>query len=264
MEKILVIEDETTTRNIFLECLDAEGFATFSAENGRIGLQQAQEQLPDLVICDILMPELDGYAVLTTLRQDPITALIPFIFLTAKATRAELRRGMELGADDYLTKPLTAEELLRAIVVLLEKQATRRHFYATQYQTVAETRSTHSSTNSYSFFPCCPQLTEVFQFIEANYDQAITLNDVAQAVGYSSAYLTDLVRRQTGQPVHRWIIKRRMAAACTLLLETDQTVNRIAEEIGYETLGHFNRQFRQLYGMTPKTWRDSHRSNHPA
>lgn len=119
MKKILVIEDEAQTRNIFLECLEAEGFNAIGAENGRVGLQRIREYLPDLVVCDILMPELDGYGVLAQLRQDPITAVIPFIFLTAKTAEVERRHGLELGADGYLTKPCTTEELLRAIAEMV-------------------------------------------------------------------------------------------------------------------------------------------------
>lgn len=115
MKKILIIEDEAQTREIFLECLEAEGFNAISAENGIVGLQQAQTQLPDLVICDIMMPQLDGYSVLAQLRQNPITAKIPLIFVTAKTSEAERCYAMELLADDYLTKPCTADDLLRAI-----------------------------------------------------------------------------------------------------------------------------------------------------
>ena len=115
MKKILVIEDEAQTRYIFIECLEAEGFDAIGAENGLVGVQRAQSQLPDLVICDIMMPELDGYGVLAQLRHNPVTTIIPFNFLTAKSESAERRYGMEVGADDYLTKPCTAEDLLRAI-----------------------------------------------------------------------------------------------------------------------------------------------------
>jgi AraC-like DNA-binding protein len=83
---------------------------------------------------------------------------------------------------------------------------------------------------------------------------------VAKAVGYSPAYLTDLVRRQTGQTVQRWIIKRRMAAACSLLLETDQSVNQIATTVGYNDKNYFFYQFRQHYAMTPQIWRKTHRN----
>ncbi|MBD2077174.1 helix-turn-helix transcriptional regulator [Phormidium sp. FACHB-592] len=98
-------------------------------------------------------------------------------------------------------------------------------------------------------------LGQVFKFIEANYHQSIGLNDVAQAVGYSPAYLTDLVRRQTGQPVHGWIIERRLTEACRLLRETTDSASQIAEITGYQTAGYFFRQFRQRYGTTPQAWR---------
>jgi len=111
-----------------------------------------------------------------------------------------------------------------------------------------------------SIFPACPQLREVFDFIEANYHQPITLKDVAKAAGYSSAYLTDLVRRQTGKTVNLWIIERRMTEACSLLRETDQSVDGIAETVGYLTTAHFFRQFRQYHGTTPQAWRNAQRN----
>lgn len=122
MKKILVIEDETGVRENLLDLLEAEDFDVLAAENGREGIELAKETLPDLILCDVMMPELDGYAVLNELRQEPATAIIPFIFLTAKAGKGDTRQGMELGADDYLTKPFTREEILAAISTRLEKQ----------------------------------------------------------------------------------------------------------------------------------------------
>ncbi|MFM7427195.1 MAG: PleD family two-component system response regulator [Elainella sp.] len=122
MAKILVIEDERTTRANIVNFLEAEGFKTLAAENGRLGIQLAQEHLPDLIICDILMPELDGYDVLTTLQQESQTASIPFIFLTVTATEAGFRQSLDLGADDYLSKPITSEQLRTAILAQLRKQ----------------------------------------------------------------------------------------------------------------------------------------------
>jgi len=115
MTKILVIEDEETVRENILELLDAEGFEAIAAENGRIGLNLAQQHRPDLILCDIRMPELDGYGVLSALRSEPETAEIPFMFLTAKAAKTDLNFGMELGANAYITKPFTLVELLTAI-----------------------------------------------------------------------------------------------------------------------------------------------------
>lgn len=254
MKKILVIEDEAQSRDIFLECLEAEGFNTLCAENGRVGVQIVKEQLIDLVICDIVMPELDGYGVLSTLRRDPVTAIIPFIFLTAKATKAELRQGMELGADDYLTKPSTVEELLRAVAARLEKQTALQQWYTNANVARLATPK--------SIFPSNSRLRVVFDFIEANYHEPIRLCDVAQAAGYSPAYLTDLVRRQTGQPVHRWVVERRITAAHTLLLETNQTVGQIANAVGYQDAAHFIRQFRQYNGITPQAWRKARQAQH--
>lgn len=120
MTKILVIEDEATVRENILELLDAEGFDAIAAENGRIGLFVAQQELPDLILCDVRMPELDGYGVLTALRAEPATAKIPFMFLTAKAAKTDLSQGMELGANAYITKPFTLVELLDAIAAQIE------------------------------------------------------------------------------------------------------------------------------------------------
>ncbi len=123
MKKILVIEDEEQIQDNLQEILEFEEFETIAAENGLVGIQLAKLCNPDLIICDVMMPELDGYGVLTALRQNVSTATIPLIFLTAKADKSDLRQGMELGADDYLTKPFTPAELLSAIFTRLEKQA---------------------------------------------------------------------------------------------------------------------------------------------
>jgi Response regulators consisting of a CheY-like receiver domain and a winged-helix DNA-binding domain len=119
MTKILVIEDEGTVRENILELLDAEGFEALAAENGRIGLELAKQHLPDLILCDVRMPELDGYGVLTGLRSEATTAAIPFLFLTAKAAKTDLTYGLELGATDYITKPFTLSQLLEAIAQAL-------------------------------------------------------------------------------------------------------------------------------------------------
>lgn len=122
-EKILVIEDSSDLRDDLIEMLTLDGYETTGAENGRVGVKAAQEIMPDLIVCDIMMPEMDGYDVLMTLRRDPETAGIPFIFLTARTEHIDRRQGMVLGADDYLTKPFDVEELLESIGAQLEKRA---------------------------------------------------------------------------------------------------------------------------------------------
>lgn len=113
-----------------------KGYAVTEAENGRLGVDAAKASLPDLILCDITMSELDGYAVLATLRRDPALAATPFIFLTAKAAKVDFRQGMELGADDYVTKPFTRAELLGAITSRLKKQAVVVDRHSTELQQV--------------------------------------------------------------------------------------------------------------------------------
>ncbi len=122
MKKVLVIEDEQILRKNILKILKAEGFESLGAADGYEGIDLARSENPDLIVCDIMMPELDGYGVLKTLQADRETAMIPFIFLTAKTDRADMRQGIELGADDYLVKPFDADELLRAIETRFKKQ----------------------------------------------------------------------------------------------------------------------------------------------
>ena len=112
-----------------------------------------------------------------------------------------------------------------------------------------------------SIFPSIPRLRQVFEFIELNYHRPIRLKEVAQSVGYSSAYLTDLVRRLTGKTVNDWIIERRIVEARRLLLETEDCIEQIALNVGYQNINHFYCQFRKYHKNTPGTWREVQRSN---
>jgi two-component system, OmpR family, alkaline phosphatase synthesis response regulator PhoP len=122
MPKILVIEDEKPVRTNIVDLLTVEGFEAIGAENGQVGLQMLRDQAVDLVICDVLMPKMDGFEVLKALSQNPNTEMIPLIFLTAKTERSDIRQGMNLGAYDYITKPFTRVELLEAVNAQLKKR----------------------------------------------------------------------------------------------------------------------------------------------
>ena len=268
MSKILVIEDEALTRNMFRDCLEAEGFQTLEAEDGLAGVRQARQYLPNLVLCDILLPKLNGYEVLSQLRQAAATTAIPLIFITAKTEKADRRQGMSLGADDYLAKPSTVDDLLEAVSAQLKKHDALQSHYQTSYKlpeaiAVSDLEDNLSGTlyaerdrETDLLFPSASEFDEVFEFIEANYNRGITLCDVAKAVGYSPAYLTNKVKRETGRTVNRWIIERRMAQALLLLNTTNQSVEQIATAVGYQNTCYFFRQFRQHKGTTPQVWRE--------
>jgi len=136
MKTILIIEDNNDIRESTAEILGLAGYTVHQAENGKQGVDLANQQKPDLILCDIMMPELDGYGVLYLLSKNVETASIPFIFLTAKAERVDFRKGMEMGADDYLTKPFDDIELLNAIESRMEKKRRQEEYYSRSLQSI--------------------------------------------------------------------------------------------------------------------------------
>jgi CheY-like chemotaxis protein len=138
MRSILIIDDHPDIRENIAEILTLGGYETFTAENGKKGVELAVQQHPELIICDIMMPELDGYGVLHLLRRNPDTVNIPFIFLSAKAEKSDFRKGMSMGADDYITKPFDDVELLNAIEMRFKKQDVLHGKYSQDTQGVTE------------------------------------------------------------------------------------------------------------------------------
>ncbi len=152
MKKILVIEDNKDVRENTSEILELAGYKVSMAANGKEGVTKATTEKPDLIICDIMMPELDGYGVLHMLNKNPQTNHIPFIFLTAKTERNDMRKGMEMGADDYLTKPFDDIELLNAVESRLKKTEALATFSASAsteaFDTLSKIKSLEEITNT--------------------------------------------------------------------------------------------------------------------
>ncbi len=174
MKKILVIEDEPEMRRNITTILRLEGFAPVAAENGRKGVETANKEKPDLILCDVMMPELDGYGVIKALHNEPATMNIPFIFLTAKGERTDIRSGMNLGADDYLTKPVDKADLLRAIRTRLSRadQLGRREF-----------TPNFDSAEPLVKLGLSPRVAEVLLWVA----QGKTNGDIAQILGISES-----------------------------------------------------------------------------
>lgn len=136
--RILVVEDESTIRQSIVEFLSIQGYEVFDTDDGYEGIEMAQQHQPNVIISDINMPQMDGYNVLTAIQQNPKLATIPFIFITALADRNDRRLGMELGADDYIVKPFTFDELMQAIKTRLRKHAETTSYYFQEIQRTYE------------------------------------------------------------------------------------------------------------------------------
>ena len=186
MNKILVIEDETETRDNLVLMLEMEGFKALSAPNGMAGVELAKKELPDVILCDVSMPKLDGYGVLEALRADEKTVSIPFIFLTAKGDKKDLRTGMNLGADDYLTKPAGADDVLAAIRTRLDRHQEK----AKAAIASAELKPNFDSAKPLESLGLTPREAEVLLWIaqgKANADIATILGCAENTVKVHSA-----------------------------------------------------------------------------
>jgi two-component system sensor histidine kinase/response regulator len=190
MPKILVIEDDRGVREMIVVALESAGFEMLQAEDGRVGVDIARASIPDLIVCDIIMPNLDGYGTLKELRSDPTTATIPFIFLTGHAERLLVREAMDLGADDFLTKPFTIPELQSAIQTRLQKRDLLRH--------QAERRLNELRTNLSLSLPheIRTPLSGIIGFAEVLRDDASTLksSEICEMAGIILKSATRLTR----------------------------------------------------------------------
>ena len=171
MKKILLIEDNDEMRENTSEILELAGYAVSSAKNGKIGVEKAQQEIPDLIICDIMMPVLDGYGVLHLLSKNPETASIPFIYLTAKSERSDFRKGMEMGADDYVPKPFDDVELLKAVESRIKKSELLKQEYSKGIEGV------------YDFLDDASQLVDIKKFTEGKKIYKYKKKDVIYAEG---------------------------------------------------------------------------------
>ena len=174
MKRILVIEDEPEMRRNITALLGYCDYVPIAAENGRVGVETARREKPDLILCDVMMPELDGYGVLQALQADAVLARTPFIFLTAKGEKDDLRSGMNLGADDYLTKPVANADLVRAIEARLRRSAR---------QTTREFRPDFSSAEPLLKLGLTPRAAEALLWLA----QGKTNSDIATILGITES-----------------------------------------------------------------------------
>jgi diguanylate cyclase len=227
MATILVIEDEESIRVNLLEILMEENFTAVGAKNGSEGITLAQNSLPNLILCDVTMPEVDGYGVLQTLQQNPKTAKIPFIFLTALGDKKEIRKGMNLGADDYLTKPYSIDELLEAINSRLERNTSISQYYI---DVIDETADKLNLLN------VCDRLTKLPErsYLQEQFTTIVQSQEDNQKKPYLSVLCIGLSRldialENLGYSWHDFLIKA-VAARLKKCLGNDNIISRLSNE----------------------------------
>jgi DNA-binding NarL/FixJ family response regulator len=212
MKKILVIEDEPEMRRNITALLRYYDYDPIPAENGRVGVEAARRQKPDLILCDVMMPELDGHGVLQALQADPALARIPFIFLTAKGEKDDLRHGMNLGADDYLTKPVANADLVRAIEARLRR---------TEQQMNREFKPDFSSSKPLLKLGLTPRATEALLWLA----QGKTNSDIATILGITES----TVKKHVQEMFDKLGVETRGAATVRALELLNSPARQVAE-----------------------------------
>jgi DNA-binding response OmpR family regulator len=230
MQKILIIEDDQPIRKQMAQILRFEGFETLEAANGKLGVASALDSTPDLVICDIMMPEMDGFGVLQALRDNPRTALIPFIFLTALVAISDRRHGMEEGADDYITKPYKPEALLGSVRRRLEKR--KRQIEESRLRAEEVSLAVAASVPQ-EILESLDHITTVTNLLVLKYAAADgEVLSMQQAVAQESVRLRRMMRRLHLYAQLPQLYSNRFELAKTgKLAATSNVVERVAHEI---------------------------------
>ncbi len=249
--RILLVEDHPDTARYVASCL-GPGVETALATDGRRGLEMALKTIPDLVISDVMLPGMDGYALCRTMKNDERTSHIPVILLTAKADQPSRLQGLEQGADAYLFKPFDEEELLVRVRKLLELRGHLQAYYRNLF-----------AGQALSSTPVGVQIENIFvQKLCAALDRHLDdhrfqVSALAQAVGMQQPQLFRKLRALTGQAPNAFIRNYRLGRARAMLAETGLSISEIAYACGFSAPAHFTHAFTRAFGMSPKAYRKS-------
>lgn len=249
LPQVLIIEDNRDVVIYLKSCL-AEQYQVQVAYNGKIGIERALQQVPDLIISDVMMPEKDGYEVCDTLKNDERTSHVPIILLTAKADHTSKLTGLKRGADAYLIKPFDKEELLVRLEMLMERQQRMKsHFSKTFLGQPPGVELDNEGVQIENTF-----LLKVKEVVAEHYpDEDFALPQLCQKIGMSRSQLFRKMRALIGISPSAIIRDYRLDRAKELLQTTDQNVSEVAFEVGYKNLAHFSKSFQAKYGHPPST-----------
>ncbi|WP_332369383.1 ATP-binding protein [Spirosoma telluris] len=249
---LLIIDDNTDIRTYVRSIFEVD-YQIVEAEDGQLGLERATQLIPDLVICDLMMPRLDGFGFCRRLKTQESTSHIPVIMLTAKATIQDRIEGFELGADEYLTKPFNLDEIRVRVRNLLDKQDRLRQYFSKQPVTFPIIEQAIHATTTLSREAIF--LQKARQVIDAHYtDSQFGVDQFSAAMHLSPSQLLRKLKALAGITAVEFLRQYRLERAATLLSGRAGTVSEIAYHVGFESLSYFTRTFQEQYGVLPSEY----------
>ncbi len=240
---VLIVEDNKDMRDYISKTL-SDQYQIIEAKNGKDGVTKALEMIPDLIISDIMMPEMDGYKVCETIKTRELTSHIPVILLTAKADRESKLAGLETGADDYLSKPFDADELKLIVRNRIEARNKMKERFSREI--TLEPREISITSFDEKF------IKKVLEIIEAHMDdESFSIEELSREVGYSNMHLYRKIKALAGQTPSQFLRTIRLKRAAALLSKESDNVTQIAYSVGFSSLSYFNKCFKEQFGVTP-------------
>ena len=240
---ILIIEDNADMRNYIRKTLSAY-YQIIEAKNGKEGFQKATDLLPDLIISDVMMPEMDGYKLCTLIKTNELTSHIPVILLTAKADRESKLIGLETHADDYLSKPFDMDELKLIVRNRIEERRKMRERFSREIKLEPKHISITSLDEKF--------ITNVLAQIEDHMgDENFSIEELSIQAGYSTMHLYRKIKSLTGQTPSQFVRTIRLKRAAELLSRKSDNISQIAYQVGFSNISYFNKCFKDQFEMTP-------------
>jgi len=247
LSKVLIVEDHAEMQD-YLKTILQKHYMVLTAANGREGIEMAKAELPDLIVSDVMMPEVDGFELCETLKEDELTCHIPIILLTAKADQTSKVEGLKYGADAYLAKPFQREELQVRVEKLLENRRKLQAYYGSSDGTIKAEE-----------VPLDPFLEKAITIMTEHLsDEEFTIEQLSSDLCYTRQQVYGKIKQLTGLSPMQYLTQMRLEKAKQLLLTTHENISQIAYAVGYKTHGTFSTAFKNYAGTPPKAFREEH------
>ena len=239
---LLVVEDNADMRHYIRKML-SDHYRILEAENGKSGFAMAQESIPDLILSDIMMPEMDGYQLCEKIKTHELTSHIPVILLTARADHQSRLAGLQTGADDYLSKPFDADELKLIIRNRIEERRKLRERFSREITLEPKEISITSYDEKF--------LLKVLAIIEEHMDdENFSIQELSREAGFSNMHFYRKIKALSGQTPSQFLCTIRLKRAAKLLAKSSDNVTQIAYSVGFTSLSYFNKCFKEQFGVT--------------